>query len=633
VSFRTRVERKPALGVAASHARTSAATRTGIVPAVLVVLGFVSSGAWLVVTLPPAPIAKALNLLTLGVWLVAFGIGAVLLIKPERRLLMALTAVSASMALSFLAGGSHLAAAFYDLYADMPLVQWGAFLAVFLLAAGMQIEIPNLRMGLSVLVVFGVVLSTALIYQQTTIYASRVFGSSAYSVTAMVPLIPLALWLVSSSRRGSAKVLWYACAAVLALALGYFAGSSMGVLAVTFAVFVSAAALLVPQGSSIPGRRLVRYGAMAVAGLMVAGLVFVQIPALSERWVNAETFGSQRNVVSRIFLWQGAQKMVAERPILGFGPSGYRVSAVDYLDPRSFQYGADKMGNIDPTVFSPQSPHSLIWEIATRLGLLGLLAFGALVVSWGLTLRDRVRADESTSGPRRALSAACGSALFVLLVNPVVFPIGLFVAVAAGLAIGPMTSEPARNRQPSPRSLVPTFLVAGVMVILMTGWLFAGEWTAYAARFEEPAVAVVHYETALRITPGNPLTTRRLLENRLLLASDTQIVEAQKAVDRAPGYIRDFAPNLSNFAAYSLAQAERTGRKDLSWEEGQLAAAAAKMPPIPSTVAEQLHLAVISGDVAAVKRALPAAEQWGTPYPYYSAYRQAAETLLGAQVP
>lgn len=602
-------------------------------PAVLVVLSFVSSGAWLVVALPPAPIAKALNLLTVGVWLIAFGIGAVLLVKPERRLLMALTAVSASVALSYVAGGSHLAVAFYDLYADMPLVQWMTFLAVFLLAAAMRVKVPGLRTGLSVLVVFGVVLSTALIYQQTTIYASRVFGSSAYSVTAMVPLVPLALWLVSSSRRGSAKVLWSACGAVLALALGYFAGSSMGVLAVAFAVLASVAALLVPLGSSVSVARALRYGATAAAGLMIVGLVFVQIPALSGRWVNAETFGSQRNVVSRIYLWQGAQKMLAERPILGFGPSGYRISAVDYLDPRSFQYGADQMGNIDPTVFSPQSPHSLIWEIATRLGLLGLLAFGALLVSWGLTLRDRVRADESTSGLRLALSAACGSALFVLLVNPVVFPIGLFAAVAAGLAIGPMTSEPARNRQPSPRSLVPGFLVAGITVILMTGWLFAGEWTAYIARFEDPAVAVAQYESALRITPGNPLTTRRLLENRLLLASDTQIAEAQKAVDRAPGYIREFAPNLSNFAAYSLAQAERTGRKDLSWEDRQLAAASAKMPPIPSTVAEQLHLAVISGDVAAVERALPAAEQWGKPYPYYQAYREAAEELLSVQVP
>jgi O-antigen ligase len=545
---------------------------------------------------------------------------------------MAVVAVSTSVALSFLAGGSHLAVAFYDLYADMPLVQWMAFLAVFLLAAGMRSEIPSMRIGLSVLVLLGVVLSAALSYQQTTIYASRVFGSSAYSVTAMVPLIPLALWL-AASRRGVVKGLWFACAAAMAVALGYFAGSSMGVLAVVFAVFVSAAALLAPRGSSMPVRKLVRYGAMAAAGLMIAGLVFVQIPALSGRWVNADTFGSQRNVVSRIYLWQGAQKMVAERPILGFGPSGYRVSAVDYLDPRSFQYGADQMGNIDPTVFSPQSPHSLIWEIATRLGLLGLLAFGALLVSWGLTLRDRVRADESTSSLRAALAAACVSSLFVLLVNPVVFPIGLFAAVAAGLAIGPMTSEPERNRQPSPRTIVPGFLVAGITVILMTGWLFAGEWTAYTARFEDPAVAVVQYESALRITPGNPLTTRRLLENRLLLASDTEIDEAQKAVDRAPGYIREFAPNLSNFAAHSLAQAERTGRKDLSWEEAQLAAAAAKMPPIPSTVAEQLHLAVILGDVAAVERALPAAEEWGTPYPYYPAYREAAEKLLSAQVP
>ncbi len=98
-------------------------------------------------------------------------------------------------------------------------------------------------------------------------------------------------------------------------------------------------------------------------------------------------------------------------------------------------------------------------------------------------------------------------------------------------------------------------------------------------------------------------------------------------MDNAPSFIRDYAPNLSNFAAYSLAQAQRTGRKDLSWEQKLLTAAAAKMPPIPSTVAEQLHLAVLSGDVAAVERALPDAEKWGGPYPYTAGYIEAAQQL------
>ncbi len=76
-------------------------------------------------------------------------------VRPDRRILWALGAVVASIALSFVAGGSHFAVAFYDLYADMPLVQWLAFPVMFLLAAGMRVDRPRLEPGLSVVVALG----------------------------------------------------------------------------------------------------------------------------------------------------------------------------------------------------------------------------------------------------------------------------------------------------------------------------------------------------------------------------------------------------------------------------------------------------------------------------------------------
>ena len=92
-----------------SHSGRVPARLASAAPAVLVVLSFVSSGAWWFVTLPPAPIAKALNLMTLAVWLAAFGLSLVGFVRPDRRILWALGAVVASIALSFIAGGSHFA--------------------------------------------------------------------------------------------------------------------------------------------------------------------------------------------------------------------------------------------------------------------------------------------------------------------------------------------------------------------------------------------------------------------------------------------------------------------------------------------------------------------------------------------
>ena len=190
-------------------------------------------------------------------------------------------------------------------------------------------------------VALGTVFALVLAYQQMTTGSNYVFGSSAYSVTALVALIPLAVWL-ASSRRGVARVAWYACAGVIAFSLGVVSGSSMGALAVGFAALVSVAVHPAVLGSPKRGLRILQIGALSLAGLMVAGLVFVQVPALSGRWINADVFGSQRNLVSRVYLWEGAQQMLSARPALGFGPSGYRVWAVDYLNPDALRFGADQ---------------------------------------------------------------------------------------------------------------------------------------------------------------------------------------------------------------------------------------------------------------------------------------------------
>jgi len=59
-----------------------------------------------------------------------------------------------------------------------------------------------------------------------------------------------------------------------------------------------------------------------------------------------------------------------------------------------------------------------------------------------------------------------------------------------------------------------------------------------------------------------------------------------------------------------------------------LARAAKKLPPIPSLVAEQLHVALLSGDRGAVAASLPAARTWGRLYPFTEPYIARAEEML-----
>lgn len=611
---------------------TSAATSTRV-PALALVLAFVSSGAWLIVRLPPIPIAKATNLATAGLWALVFGLGLLRFRAPERRILWALLAVASAIAVSYLAAGSLVPTAVYDLFAEMPLVQWLAFPLVFVLASGMVAKREAIEVGLTAIVALGVVLVSAIGVSQVLTNSYGTFGSSAYSTTALAPLIPVAAGL-ASTRQGWRRIAFYAASAYIAAVLAFFAGSTMSTVAALFAVAVSVGLHPALRATKVVGLRVLRHLVLGGAGLLVAGLVFVQLPVLSGSVLDAKTLSRfDKNVVSRVYLWKGAQTMFAARPILGFGPSGYRLHAVEYLDPATFQFGADAPGSIDPTIYSPQSPHSFPWEIATRLGAVGLLAFAALLVSWATLMVRRLRdTGDPVAELQLTLGAAFVVALFALLVNPVLFAIGLFPAAAAGLAVSTGLGADDRSAAVVSRWFRPVCLITGAAVVASAIWLGVGEWRALQASSADPVASILGYERALEVIPAHPLTERRLLESRLLVATNaTQVQAAQAAVDAAPSYMLGYAPNAVNFAAHSLAQAERTGRTGLAWEQGLLDRAAAVLPPIPSLVAERLHIAVLSADADAVRKAMPDAKTWGTPYPYTAAYLKAAEQFLAAQ--
>lgn len=598
------------------------------VPGILVFSAFVAPGAWLVVTLPPVPIAKALNLLTVAAWLLAFGLGLVRWVRPERRVMWAVAAVLASVAASLVLGGSWFQVVFYDLYANMPLVQWLAFPLVFVLAAGIACDRPRLESALAVVVLFGAVLAGVEAFQQFTTGTPRVFGSTGYSTAALAPLIPLGA-VLAASRGGAMRVALYAAAALIALDVGLWAGSTMGAIATAFAVLLALAAHPVVRSPVSGGRRAVRVGALVAAAGMVLVMLFAQVPALSGRWISPDTLGSGgTSVASRLYMWQGAQHMVVERPAFGYGPSGYRMAAVEYLPAEALQYGADRQGNIDPTVYSPQSPHSLLWEAGTRLGLIGVAALLALLGIWAASVAGRLRSDAAGSPLRRALAAAFVTAAFALSVDPLIFAVGLFAPVAAGLAIAPLGVSDVGER--GVRPWVPAAMaVSGVLVAVVAVWLGVGEWRLVTAGSDDTAQMRASLQSALAVMPGHPQAERQLWEIDLLMASsDAEAAAVQTGVDGAPTCIAGFAPNLVSLATYSLTQAERTGRSDLSWEAGLLDEAAERTPPIPSLVAERLRLAVMIGDPATIEAALAEAERWGGPYPFTEAYIGRAQDAL-----
>lgn len=599
---------------------------------VLVVAAFLAPGAWRFAGLPPVEWSQFLQLATLSAWLIAAGLGAITLRRMNPRLAVAAGIFLAVVLASSLAAGDFIQTVFYDMYADMPLVQWLALFVMFLIGASLVIDGSTVR-GLQGVVIAGSALAAFMIvWSQLPDQGgfSIVFGSSAYSVPAMAPLIPVALGLgVADSRR---RMVWRGLTALIAFAVAVSSGSLMGALAVAFALLVCVA--IEPSLLGIPPK--FRLGAQRAAGsaaaLVVAAVLFFSIPALSGSVLREEAADSYGpSISSRVYLWNGAQRMVEEKPLVGFGPSGYRLHAVEYLDAGVFPNIAS-LGT-DPIAFSPPSPHSLLWDLLTRLGVVGLAAFLALV---GLGGDSFLKASRSEDGQRavmrRSVAAAASVYLFALMTTPVHFASGLLGVLLCGLAVSPVAGQvaakkaAARTEKPHRRW---GLIGAGFAILVIGSWLAIGNSTANIDDARDLETVRSRVERAARIIPGNPMNERRRLEVALLSATDEPSrAAARSAIDAAPRYILDYLPNLTLFAQICLDDADASGRTDVEWEAGKLAAAESGVGHTPVVIAEKLHLALVSGDIAAVREAYGSAAEIRESFPRVEEYLARADVLL-----
>jgi O-antigen ligase len=158
-------------------------------------------------------------------------------------------------------------------------------------------------------------------------------------------------------------------------------------------------------------------------GVIALGAVVFAGPVL-DRALAEKTHIAATNVDTRELRWQAAARMLADNPVLGVGPGGFRSSYVP----------ASRNAEIDE-----QSPvaHNIYLEIGAELGLPGLACFlGAVAMAFVATERVlRVRADRSMLAIQASLIAALVASTF--LSEQYYLPIWslVAVAVAAGLRL------------------------------------------------------------------------------------------------------------------------------------------------------------------------------------------------------
>lgn len=159
-------------------------------------------------------------------------------------------------------------------------------------------------------------------------------------------------------------------------------------------------------------------GAIMVAILIVLTLA----PALVARSFEEKQHVAGANVDSRFTSWTIAAEMTADRPLLGYGPGGFRTHFDGYIGTR-----VGDTTHLDVA-------HQMLLDVSSELGLLGLAAFLAMIAAGILGAARAHRQEQHTRLAAAVVLAFVGTLVAsTFLSEQYYLPIWLLVAFGAAL--------------------------------------------------------------------------------------------------------------------------------------------------------------------------------------------------------
>ena len=326
-------------------------------------------------------------------------------------------------------------------------------------------------------------------------------GSSAYLGAAAALLAPVAAG--AAADRGFARR-----TRRLAAAATVVAGVALAASGARAAWFGAAVTLVVVVVVRRPSPRWLLGGAAAVAlAVAVAGLGGVAHragDALTDRDGGAR---------GRLDEWRVAVRVVADHPVLGTGPEGYRLAfgrAVDDAYERA--HGRRQL---------PDRAHDALLDVAATTGLVGLAAYLALLAATGASVARALRRDPWLVGLAAGLLAYAAQSLLL-------FPLAELDPVAWLLA-GVLVARVAATRPVRTPVAVPAVVAALAVVALVAGSLdVTADRRARAIADEESADPTA----AARLRPD-------ALRYRLVAAAAFEATGSSIGLDRALAQLDD----------------------------------------------------------------------------------------------
>ncbi|MHB8871078.1 MAG: O-antigen ligase family protein, partial [Candidatus Doudnabacteria bacterium] len=181
----------------------------------------------------------------------------------------------------------------------------------------------------------------------------RILSVFEYPNAFALYLAPLLTFLLPFVKQGALKNLVYKISfalGIIALLLTLSRGGWIG--------FVAAAGVYIMFFATKKER------IAAFTGFFIAALIVLATPNLRYRVILP--FMGEKSTVSRFSLWNTANKMIKDSPILGKGLYGFKTNY-------------DKF-NSDPNLPSINYPHNIFLNFWVETGLLGLISFLGLTI-------------------------------------------------------------------------------------------------------------------------------------------------------------------------------------------------------------------------------------------------------------
>lgn len=252
-------------------------------------------------------------------------------------------------------------------------------------------------------------------------------GHSNYLGNFLLYVTPLAAGLALYSR-GSARRIGFATAILCAAAIVFSGtrGAWLG-LVTALVTFVSLSRSRGKSASVVQRRATVRWAVLtSVVVLFFSALIAIN-PASRNIVQRAKLVVTEQTGSGRTLLWRDSIKMLAQHPLAGCGPEGFRKAFLPYK-------------SIELARFAPhtnnESSHSSYIDAALSYGLIGAILYVAIIAS---SFKMLLRARRQSKDPRfRTITVSMISSLAAVVVhNLFIFDqisTGLYFLVFAALA-------------------------------------------------------------------------------------------------------------------------------------------------------------------------------------------------------